>query len=544
MSGTTRLQRELRRLQYELEVSGQQVPYLRALIEGTTDLLALSTREGEIVEHNAAFAKALGHQPLLVHGLDIRRLFYTKHATAEGSERQPLISGTVLRATTEESTRLYGFFAEELAVEVTLCGVAAGDQQLVVVSARPLDDDAQRARDLHAAEVRVQSLQRELVFHRQQERAARYESLAVLAGTLAHDLNNAMAVLFGNLDLLGEQLEDPELLQLVDDIHESTRATRELATRLGTFSKGSGLVLAHLHLQPWLEAVTRALGHSHRTSITVNMPAADCWIQGDEAQLTQVILNLVSNAIQASDADEVDIGLEVLVSDPEDDLDADDLTISVLDRGCGIQVDPVEKLFEPFFSTKPGGSGLGLASSFRIIDAHGGILDAANRDGGGARFSIRLPRCAPPSTDAEGHPSHPRDSAASPGRLHGYCVLLLDDDPFVRQMLARILRGERAVVLEAARGEEILHTFEGLMARGLPEDTTRLVAILDLNIVAGLDGISTLRQLIAHDPSIRAIACSGHTNHDIANDFRVLGFEAYLAKPFRARTLVDTVLGL
>lgn len=546
MNSRTRTDRELRRLRYELKVAGQQVPYLRALVEGTSDLLALVSSDGEILEHNSAFALALGDRQVLLHGLDVRRLFYAKTPTVEDpGGRQALFTGADLQDVPDVSIRKYGFFGDGAAVECTLGGVDIGGQRLVVVSAILLDDAAQRARDLHDAEVRVQRLQRELVDHRQQERAVRYDSLAVLAGTLAHDLNNAMAVLFGNLDLLGECLEDPRLVQLVEDIHESTRSTRELSIRLGTFSRGSGVVLAPLRVQPWLESVTRALAQSHRTVIPVEMPEAPCWIQGDEAQLTQVILNLVTNAFQAS-WESPEISLRVDLDSPAGDPGTEEVLIEVLDRGSGIKDDLLEKLFEPFFSTKPGGSGLGLASAFRIIDAHSGCLCAANRDGGGARFTIRLPMCEAPSRTAIGSAAGTphRPSSVGVHRLETHCVLLLDDDPFVRQTLARILRREGATVLEADRGEKTVRAFQGLLASGLPEGASRLVAVLDLNIASGMDGITTLRQLQMHDPAIRAIACTGHTNRDIATDFRILGFEGYLAKPFRAKALVDTVLGV
>ena len=157
-------------------------------------------------------------------------------------------------------------------------------------------------------------------------------------------------------------------------------------------------------------------------------------------------------------------------------------------------------------------------------------VDVASAAGSGVSPLTRSAETAAPrrSSEAEGTPL-----------LDGTDIIVMDDEPYVRETLARLLAGFGATVHAASRGEEVIELYKRLHANGLHP-----IALLDLNIEHGLDGIPTLERLLEFDPDARAMACSGYSELDIAHDHEILGFKGYLAKPFKATELIDALLAV
>jgi two-component system, cell cycle sensor histidine kinase and response regulator CckA len=202
--------------------------------------------------------------------------------------------------------------------------------------------------------------------------------------------------------------------------------------------------------------------------------------------------------------------------------------ISVEDRGPGIQGHQLTRIFDPYFTTKPGHQGLGLASSHSVVRRHGGHLRAESVPGAGSIFHVYLPARAGVPV---GEPPPPSEEYGGGGH-----ILVMDDEPRLRELLTDCLVALKCRVRVAAHGDEaILHYRE--MLDHDPFD----VVVLDLTIRGGKGGVETLRELQALDPQVRAIACSGYSNDPVMCDHARHGFAEALEKPFRFAMLARAV---
>jgi CheY-like chemotaxis protein len=265
-------------------------------------------------------------------------------------------------------------------------------------------------------------------------------------------------------------------------------------------------------------------------------PIEPLWCAVDEPQLSQVILNLLVNALQAAGARHViDVELAAM-----EGADGPVCVIRIKDRGPGVPEDLRARLFEPFVSTKPGGSGLGLASALRIVQGHNGKIELLNRPGGGTCFEVYLPRLLDVGTEPDAEKDEELGMPLGSLPLDGYRVLVLDDEPRVLHTLGRILQGGGAKTMLFSTGEAIVEAQEKLLnesaVAALPP-----IFVLDLLLVGGIDGVETLRRLQKRDPLVRAIACSGYPPDPSIKDYKTIGFKAYLKKPFQAEALIRAV---
>jgi two-component system cell cycle sensor histidine kinase/response regulator CckA len=539
VSSPLRLERERKRLEYELRIAAEQLPYLRAMLEGSSDALLLVDPAGIVVEHNTAALAQLDPTVVNLTGRSVATLFFAsaQDMREHGGDRAPLFDGATFADLPADGLRCWGLSASGERLELLVSRAATGlGRPLYVLASRELTDAAQQARALREAQENVQDLTRALQLERQQEKAARLSSLSVLAGALSHDLNNSLAVVLGNLDLLSEAPDAPDRGELLRDIRMGAEAALALASRLTSFAKGPAFVREPVVAQEWLAKLVRAFRSSHRVTVEVVAPEHPVVWTIDERQMTQVVLNLLINAVQASGTEHP---LELTITD---ELESDfGSMLSVRDHGPGLPPHLGERVFEPFVSTKSGGSGLGLASARRIVQGHGGELDALDAPGGGACFRIRLPR--EHASSALRLATIPPDSIELPQGselLAGIEVVVMDDEPIVLETLRRTLASRGARVIAARTGEEVLRWVE---ERG--DDALRdapPLFVLDLLVEGGMDGVATLESLRARLGPVRAIACSGHPPDDMPADLLTLGFDALVSKPFRPSALVETVL--
>jgi len=539
MTTPARVRRELERLRYELEGAARQVPHLRAMIEGTSDLLLLVNREGFVVEYNQTACNTLAPNDTDLSQTAVSDLFFVSDSDdGDNVPPVPLLSSQDLEVADGESTRHWGVLKTGEAIELDISGFLMNDDILTVVSARLMNRHDRRERELLDARRRLHEMRRMLQEDRQREQAARMSSLSTLAGALSHDLNNVLVVVCCNVDLLRDVITDEDSLMMLDDIRMGAESAKELATRFITFSKGPAPLLNPLVIEPWIRRISHAFRASHDVTINIDCGGQDAQVSADEQQLTQVLLNLLLNAAQSSEtAESIDIVVERCVSD-----NLRCWSIKVRDYGTGIDTASLPHLFEPFFTTKPGGTGLGLASAQRIIEEHKGELFCRNRDEGGAEFEIRLRDLEFETTIVTGSPDEqkPADAGDVVGPLGQIRVVLMDDEPSVLQTVARELQALGAEVHSVACGEDLL-ALKTDRASEWAEDDLTLVYILDILVNEGLGGIETLRQLMLEDGNVRAVACTGHSSIKVDDAFRTLGFSGFLRKPFRLDELVSTL---
>ena len=366
-------------------------------------------------------------------------------------------------------------------------------------------------------------------------RLAKLESLGVLAGGIAHDFNNILAVILGNVSL-AKRLDDagPRSRELLIEAENACLRARELAQQLVTFAKGGA---PQKRTGSIADVVTEAAGFYLRGSnVAVDLAIGeDLWLADfDVGQMGQVMQNLLLNAQQAMPG-----GGTVRVEAANVEIEADRaipvppgryVCIRVIDGGSGIEPEYLDRIFDPYFSTKKTGSGLGLATAHSIVLRHGGHIAVASAPGRGTSFDVYLPA-------SEGEPAmQPRVPSAS-GQLPHSRVLVMDDEPAVLNIAARILRAKGLDVDLATKGEEAIAAYEAALATGQPYG----IVILDLTIRGGLGGIETLERLRTLDGTVKAIVMTGYSPDIAAANVREDGFSAAVRKPFTAADLETAV---
>lgn len=363
------------------------------------------------------------------------------------------------------------------------------------------------------------------------------ESVGILAGGIAHDFNNILTGILGNLSLakLSVQPQDPLHMQL-DNAERATLRARDLTQQLLTFSKGGEPIKKLVNLSSTIkESASFALAGSN-CSCTFQL-APDLWsTEADEGQISQVIHNLVINAKQSMpDGGEVIVDAVNMVLSDDDPLLAkagNYLKISVTDRGCGIGEQDLTRIFDPYYSTKEGGSGLGLASAYSIVVKHSGKLQVKSRLNEGSVFEVYLPAS---EHTAPAEPGEHTELSVGSGR-----VLVLDDEQLVREVAGTMLNALGYTADFADDGKVAIEKYRSAMEHGSKYD----MVIMDLTIPGGMGGEEAMQTLLECDPDIVAIVSSGYANDPIMANFRDHGFTAVLSKPFSLDQLSATISSL
>jgi PAS domain S-box-containing protein len=370
------------------------------------------------------------------------------------------------------------------------------------------------------------------------QNAAKMESVGLLAGGIAHDFNNILTAILSNLTLLQLDLEGmPDKAPLLDEAVLATKRAGELTLQLLTFAKGGDPVRTAVHLP---EVIKEAATFAHRGSgvksefdMSPDLWAADV----DKAQISQVIQNLVINATQAmrdggslrvaASNERVTAGSHPVL--PEGDY----VCITVTDSGPGIAPEHIGKIFDPYFTTKLHGHGLGLATVFSIIRRHQGHIEVSSAVGKGTTFTFWLP--AARHVEATPTSAAPFQHAPKGGR-----VLFMDDEEPIRRMADRLMRRMGLDFEAAADGQEAIERYREAKEGGHPFD----LVIMDLTIPGGMGGREAISILRAYDPNVRAIVSSGYSSDLAMSDFRKHGFRGMVAKPYDIAELASVIRGV
>jgi PAS domain S-box-containing protein len=389
-------------------------------------------------------------------------------------------------------------------------------------------------RDRDSAIIGVISMVQDITDRKEREqeqlKMQKLESLGVLAGGIAHDFNNIMTAILGNISLVRMKMppDNPWYRQLEDAESASYRA-KNLTQQLLTFSKGG---IPHKKTMA-LEQLIRDSANFALRGVNVRcdfrIEEGLLLVDIDEGQIGQVFSNLVINACQAMPSGGV-VRIEARnvylwemsgLPLPEGRY----VEISIEDQGLGIPEENLQKIFDPYFTTKQKGSGLGLAITYSIIKNHDGHIAVRSRLGAGTTFIIYLPAServlAGPETLFEKN-------------IRGYGrILLMDDEEIVRKVTGEILKVLGYEVEFAQDGAEAITLYAKAMESGRPFDAV----IMDLTIPGGIGGREAIQKLRELDPNVKAIVSSGYSQDPILADFAAYGFRAALAKPFSSSTL-------
>jgi len=365
-------------------------------------------------------------------------------------------------------------------------------------------------------------------------RSQRFESIGKLAGGIAHDLNNALAPIALSIELLRDGEEDPSRLRLFDIIGNSAKHGADLVGQVLSFARGVEGRREPIAVGEVIEEVRRISADTFPKNISVEADIPDgLWqVVGDPTQLQQVLVNLCVNARDAmAEGGSLRLSAQNVhpdLDDPAVGIEDPAVAMRVVDTGTGIPPEVIDKMFEPFFSTKPlgEGTGLGLSTSAVIVASHGGRIEARSEPGLGTSFEIHLPAEWLTSDVVMSTPAVARGG-------HNDLVLVVDDDPAIRDLTRTMLERHGYRVLDAADGATALELLDYHRA-GIA------VVITDL-MMPVLDGYAVIEGVRRIQRSIPVIASSGLHTSEASERSLTAGAARFLAKPYDAQTLLRVV---
>ena len=375
------------------------------------------------------------------------------------------------------------------------------------------------------------------------QHAKKLESLGALAGGIAHDFNNILQAILGNADvLLLDQAPDSVAAHYLKDIIGAAKRANVLCQQMLAYSGKGRFALKTMDLRDAMRtlAATIAIPASSNVQLHTNFPESPLYLEGDEAQLGQVAINLIANALDAIGAAAGTITVSGYAQTirtaeegekflPEKLAEGDYVCFEVTDTGQGMDASTVERLFDPFFSTKFTGRGLGMAAVLGIVRGHKGGIQVESTPGNGATIRVMLPAVAGPA---------PLERTAAPPSLdvvpYSGKVLVVDDEQTVRTTARRMLMRAGFDSYMAADGLEGLEVFQ-------QHRDEICCVLLDLTM-PNMDGDEVIRRLSALGAGVPIILMSGYSEQEIRERFADAGVAGFLEKPFKVRTLQEAIL--
>jgi len=357
------------------------------------------------------------------------------------------------------------------------------------------------------------------LLEKEMQRLERLEAIGVLAGGIAHDFNNLLMGMLGNVNLIKNQL-DPEnrAYKYIEELERVVIQAKSLTQQLLTFSKGGSPVRKPTNLKDLIQKTTHFVlsGSNIETEFDIpdELPPANV----DEAQIAQVISNIVINARQAMPAG----GKLVIKAEEVNVLDQQIpslkpghyIKLIIQDTGIGIPKEHINRIFDPYFTTKQKGSGLGLTVVYSIIKNHEGYITVDSELGKGTTFEIYLP--AVPKKEKK---------ILEPARLK---ILVMDDEEIVLEVIQEMLKILGHEAIGVRDGKQAIEVYKEAKEQGSPFD----VVILDLTVPTGMGGEETMKELLKIDPDVKAIVSSGYSNDPIMSEYEKYGFKAVVPKPY------------
>ena len=540
------IDRILAAIDHEHQALVQRNEHMRALLAASPDLILVIDREGTLVDitnHSGGALAAYFSQTR--PGDNVRQLEQMPAEAIEAFLRRV--------AEADETSRLQIF---EYCIRHDGGGMSWAEFRMVRLSDNRI---LVMIRDITA---RHRAQHERARIEEKMAQMQKTESLGVLARGMAHDFNNILTAMLGHVDMAVHEPLTPPAREAVENIRlamiRASNLTRQMLSYAGQGSFTFAITDLNLLLRDLVNLMRRSLAPQAELILAFGSPVP--LVEADATQIWQVVMNLLVNASDAMASLSGTITLATTHATPSAaDLDAylsaaplppgDYAMIEVSDTGHGMDKRTIERIYDPFFTTKAMGRGLGLSACLGIVRAHNGGITVSSRSGEGTRFRILLPA----ARDAEGRIRFPAEAGGGPaagrspepagardlsppraatGDAPG--ILVVDDDPAILKLVGIILAGKGYTVIAAESGEEALRLYD--------KDPKRIrLAVVDATTNGGLSGIEICSALHARSPRLPTIIMSGFREKEVGLDFTEGNFTGFLAKPFMSAELLAAV---
>jgi signal transduction histidine kinase/CheY-like chemotaxis protein len=370
-------------------------------------------------------------------------------------------------------------------------------------------------------------------------RSEKMEAIGTLASGIAHDFNNTLSITLGNINLAQMMAPSDQMSEYLADAEASVIQAKELAGKFIVFSKGGIRVKSHIDIRGFLQQTLASLAENEGIEYQLAIDNLPPVMEADEKQLKEAVRNIVVNAAEAMDMEKrVTVFAGVYPEKPGM------VFICVEDQGRGIELQNIEKVFEPYYSSKPMGThkgvGLGMSIAWSIVKNHQGSIQIDSTPGRGTRVEILLPvfQRAPSrekirSVSLPERKPIPEKKIVRPKAQETPLILFMDDDPMIRHITEKILVRLGYSPVLAENGEEAVAQYKSMALGG----QGIAAVILDLEVKQGMGGIETLALLTALNPEIKAIVASGYPEDVAMENHKAFGFADSLAKPISVQNL-------
>jgi PAS domain S-box-containing protein len=480
ISGAVFVARDITTLKQMQKELSQATHFLDQIIESAPLGLTFINSQGLITKSNPQFYQDFGYKPE-----DILHRYYSFLYISEDEHQQVLTELRAMGEVLERQVQLRHYTGQPVPARISIRKLHDGGENVI------------------GSVCLVSNISEEVSLKRQLEQAQKQEVIATLAGGLAHNFNNLLMIIMGLITLVLTKItpDHPVYADLMD-IERQVRAGRDITRKLLCFRRSSDFEAQPVEINNLSEATIDMFGRTRpelviTKELSINLPA----VKVDSGQIQQVLMNLLINAWQAMPGGgEITLQTRAVhLTDWHDDTwdlkPGPYVCLSVTDTGIGMDEETVGQLFKPFFTTKdPGqGSGLGLASAYRIMKNHQGAIQVKSKPGKGSTFTLFFPASSARPLDMAPEEKHIVNGQGT--------ILLVEDEPTLRRVARMLLEKLGYRVLEAPSGEAALEMYA--------EQQQDIDLILLDVVMPGLNGLQTLERLRALDPQVRVILCSG-----------------------------------
>jgi PAS domain S-box-containing protein len=480
--------------------------------------------EGNVVSVNSTAEKLTGWPQAEAVGKPLIKMFHIVHEKSRERRSNPV----------EKVMRVGGVAGLQTS---TVLIARDGTERIISDSAAPIRDEQG---NIYGVVVIFRDITERQKSEVELLNESKLESVSVLAGGIAHDYNNILTGIIGNISLARMSTHSAEMLMgRLDAMEKSAMRAKDLTQQLLTFARGGSPVKKPLQISSLIKESVQAGLHDINVNSEFSL-SADLWpAEVDEIQIRQTINHLVVNAVQAMpDGGKIEVraeNVELIGGFGSSLRPGKYIKISIKDYGVGISPDNLPRIFDPYFSTKKQGSGLGLATAHSVIRKHEGQIKVESTVGVGTTFHIHLPACFKVDMPLPiNHGKQPQVKGS--GR-----VLVMDDEEDILSVVSAMLEICGYEVKTAKDGVEALECYKVAKLDGKPF----AAVIMDLTIPNGMGGREAIRLLKEMDPQAKAIVSSGYSYDPVMSEYRKFGFSCIVPKPYRmeemSRVLAEVI---